>query len=332
MTAVENWTPATQTIPGALRQMLTAYHQRLQWEPLPPGLSGAAVWRGVDEQGQAVAVLKRWPPSMTNSRLSRIHQWLQQAGHLPFAPQVLQWAEGGSWRIYQGHCWDLSRWQAGQPRWCPTWPELRRACQAVALLHSAWPTVATGSCPGVSHRWQWLTLAPQILTRLDDLRRRYPQWEPLWERIRSVLHRHLPPLKQALQSILHLEASLQVCWRDLRQEHLLFVNGLEGPQISGIIDYGAADIDHPAVDLARLLGDYAAASPEPMRVFAEGLAAYEEAGRTLGPWRETVPLLHQTGTLAAIIRWLQRLYQGLESPLQLSVVLQRLTELLRCWP
>ena len=48
------------------------------------------------------------------------------------------------------------------------------------------------------------------------------------------------------------EISLHPCLGDVWAEHVLF----EGNQITGLIDFGGMRYDHPAQDLARLLGSY----------------------------------------------------------------------------
>jgi homoserine kinase type II len=42
------------------------------------------------------------------------------------------------------------------------------------------------------------------------------------------------------------------CFCDLHADHVLF----SGETVTGMVDFGAMKIDHPAIDLARLLGDY----------------------------------------------------------------------------
>jgi hypothetical protein len=59
--------------------------------------------------------------------------------------------------------------------------------------------------------------------------------------------------------------------------------------------------------------------------------AYETTGRYLGQWRDCVPLLSQAGTLAAVIRWLDRLERDTAIPASPEVAFQRIHELLRPW-
>lgn len=318
-----------QDLPTAIMLALRRSCSLLRWEPLNGGLSGATLWRGVDQEGRTQTVLKRWPTGMTAPRLLRIHRWMRQARLLSFVPRLLEWEGGSTVWVHHGLCWDLTSWQPGHPRTRPTAAELRLACEAVARLHAAWPQQGQGTCPGVLHRWQWLSNALCLLDKIDELQRRYAPWEEVLIEVRCTVRLHLPRLLERLRPALNLEGPLQVCLRDLRHEHVLFSFGTEGPFVSGIVDYGAADIDHPVVDLARLLGDYATEASDRLGLFEEGLTAYEAVGRSLGPWRQLAFLLHETGTLAAIVRWLHRLHHGLDPPLDPQVAFRRLGELLR---
>jgi hypothetical protein len=92
----------------------------------------------------------------------------------------------------------------------------------------------------------------------------------------------------------------QPCLRDVWGAHVLFT----GDAVTGVVDYGAVKPDHPAGDLARLLGDLVGDDPEP---FAAGLAAYRAAGGELDVPDGFVRLLDRTGVVCGVINWLLRL-------------------------
>jgi homoserine kinase type II len=95
--------------------------------------------------------------------------------------------------------------------------------------------------------------------------------------------------------------------------------------VTGIVDYGAMAIDHPAVDLARLLGDYAEDSHD---LFVRGLRAYRDAAGHFDSSEEFPILLAKTGALGSAINWLRRLESGVASPVGSADVARRLAGIL----
>jgi Ser/Thr protein kinase RdoA (MazF antagonist) len=114
--------------------------------------------------------------------------------------------------------------------------------------------------------------------------------------------------------------ALQPCVRDLRAEHVLF----EGGGVTGIIDFGAAAVDHPAVDLARLLGDYALDEA----IFRAGLRAYSQFRSAPEVTEEFVRLLARAGAVCSILRWLVRLVVQGETISDPARICERLARLL----
>ena len=81
---------------------------------------------------------------------------------------------------------------------------------------------------------------------------------------RAVAPRLLDPLREAAGR----PVPLQPCLRDARPEHFLF----EGDRVTGLVNFGAMDIDCVAGDLARLMGEWLDGDSTAR---AEALAAYE---------------------------------------------------------
>jgi Ser/Thr protein kinase RdoA (MazF antagonist) len=94
---------------------------------------------------------------------------------------------------------------------------------------------------------------------------------------------------------------LQPCLCDVWHDHVLF----DGDRLTGLIDYGAMKIDHPAVDLARLLGSLVEDDPEGWSV---GLAAYREVRPLSADEEELAHALDLSGTIAGASVWLRWLY------------------------
>jgi Ser/Thr protein kinase RdoA (MazF antagonist) len=95
---------------------------------------------------------------------------------------------------------------------------------------------------------------------------------------------------------------VQPCLCDVWHDHLLF----EGDRVTGVIDYGSAKIDHPAVDVARLLGSLVPDDPAAWQV---GVHAYRST-RPFGDEEvELARALDETGTVIGAAMWLRWLYE-----------------------
>jgi homoserine kinase type II len=225
------------------------------------------------------------------------------ARHLPFVPEVLTGAGGHPAFFESDRAWDCCRWLPGEPRPAPTPEEVAAACEAVARLHDAWAALATsrGPCPGVRNRLRVLAENESLLRAGPDaLPPVAPELDPLLRRAVAVAGRFAPLAIAALRPWENREGALQTCVRDLRGEHVLFSAGA----VTGIIDFGAAAVDHSAVDLARLLTDLAGVDSA---LFTAGLNAYRTARPAFDAADHFVKLLAETGTVCSVLGWLVRL-------------------------
>ena len=127
---------------------------------------------------------------------------------------------------------------------------------------------------------------------------------------------------EALRPWARYSFALQPCVRDLRGEHVLF----EASQITGIIDFGALAVDHPAGDLARLLNDFSASDTT---LFSAGLKSYR-AGGILAVPEEFVHLLTDSGTVCSVIGWLIRLTVRRDPVSEIAKTASRLEQLVAC--
>jgi homoserine kinase type II len=271
----------------------------LRWVSVAGGFSGAEVWRGDDASGRPVFALKAWPEEMTTSRLGSIHQWMTQAAHLPFVPAVLRANHASTVVSHAGRNWDLQRWLPGASLTNPSTADVEAACAALAQLHRAWSGQGEAVCPGVLNR---LRILGDFHTKFGSGVGSPPVSETLLLLMRKawgVVAARAAWAEQLLRPWRTLLLALRPCVRDLRSEHVLFSQGT----VSGIVDYGAMAVDHPAVDLARFLGDVAA---EDETRFTAGVRAY----RQIAPVEladDFVRVLLQTGAVCSVIGWLVRL-------------------------
>ena len=94
---------------------------------------------------------------------------------------------------------------------------------------------------------------------------------------------------------------LQPCLCDVWHDHVLF----DEDYVTGIIDYGAMKIDHPAVDVARLLGSFVEDDPAG---WATGIAAYRKVRPFTAEEEELARVLDLAGTTVGASVWLRWLF------------------------
>lgn len=296
--------PPLEPVPLAVLARYGPAVAGVRWVPLGSagGLSGAALWRGDDGDAPLFA-LKAWPAGMTAERLACIHGLMRRAAHLPIVPSILTTADGRSVVEAAGRVWDICRWMPGVADTDaePSPVRVANAAAALAGLHHAWapPAPTLGPCPAVLRR-----LDTQAAARRHHLVADRPiAHGPLADAVRravAVVVRLGPAAEQALAPWVARAVPLQPCLVDVRKDHVLFT----GDAVTGLVDYGAVQDDHPAADLARLLGELAG---DDEARSAAGLAAHAAAGGPPEPAPGFARLLDRTGVVAALAGWLVRL-------------------------
>jgi hypothetical protein len=284
------------------RSVLKRYERLLdplRWERAPAGFSGAEVWTGSDA-GEPIVALKRWPVGFSAMRLAGIHRWMSEARALSFIPTVLKAAYGETLVVEDDRVWDATRWMLGTPLEEPSIPDIESACAAIAKLHALWRTDRPPEpCRGVRNRLrllrEWI-----VSPGRSAMRSLTPELNSLVRHAIAIVARSAPHAVEILSRWEDVPLTVQPCIRDLRGEHVLFT----GKQVTGIVDFGAMAEDNPAVDLARLLGDYSLTNT---RGFASGLAAYRAAGMELDTPDDLIFELAHAGALGSAIIWLRRL-------------------------
>jgi Ser/Thr protein kinase RdoA (MazF antagonist) len=286
-----------------------------QIEPLGSagGMSGAEFWRFESPSGRMV--LRRWPSEHPSpERLRWIHEVLFHAAKrgITFIPAPVRTTSGDSFVQDAGHLWELAPWMPGAADFeaSPTAEKLRAAMSALARLH-----VTVDDFPlGLS---QHVVGAPAIGRRLARLRNllggkigelsnsleniQWPEFERLARVFLTALPVYLPRAVERLTPLVNVPLAIQPCLRDIWHDHVLFT----GSEVTGIIDFGAVDIDTPATDIARLLGSLVGDDAFGWRA---GLDAYATV-RPLAAEEETaVRALDSCGTILAGCNWIRWIY------------------------
>ncbi|HEV3120405.1 MAG TPA: phosphotransferase, partial [Isosphaeraceae bacterium] len=220
-----------------------------------------------------------WPQEgPERGKLKQIHGWLADAGRLGFVPVPLAARDGQTVQEHAGRLWEVVPWMPGAPERLipPAKARLVAAMGGLAAFHNSLAHhQITGPSPGMGRRLRELEelvaggfqSLEQVLTqRKSDpvcaLARRWLRAAPVYA----------PEMIERLRHVASQPVALQPCLRDLRAEHLLF----EGDRLTGLVDFGAMDVESVAADLARLLADWVW-QDRTMR--AEALAAYAASRR-----------------------------------------------------
>jgi hypothetical protein len=304
------------------------------WKPsgTAGGFSGAQIWRAETGEGQALCLKGHPPGRMAWSILSgNVHRWMRET-RLSIVPRI-RWTGDGhstvpSARWDTGLCWvwELMDWMPGRADFhsSPKDRRLAAAVEAIAELHRNWAKCASSvqPVPAVARRLRALTDWERTValgwrphfTMADGALRQPAEiaWNILPSRVRQAI--------RDLEPWLAVTAPLQPCLCDVWHDHVLF----DGDRVTGIIDYAAMKIDHPAVDLARLLGSLI--PDDPVRT-AFALDVYQSLVPLSHP--QLVELLDRTGTVVAATHWLRSLYLDRRSYPNITEVAERLTAIVQ---
>jgi homoserine kinase type II len=104
-----------------------------------------------------------------------------------------------------------------------------------------------------------------------------------------------------LKPFAEIPLPLQVCIRDVWHDHVLF----EGDRVTGIVDFGAIEVDTPATDIARLLGSLVG---DEEAGWQAGLEAYAQVRPLTLIERKAVQALDAAGTILAGCNWIRWIY------------------------
>src|SRR5262245_15833797 len=233
------------------------------------GMSGAQFWRLTTPRG--TLVLRRWPSEYpTSERLRFIHAVRNYATRngVSFLPVPIATRDGDTFIEHGGYLWELAAWLAGTADYerSPSDEKLRSAMAALAQFHLATADFGAGQPHPAARR---TARAPAIIKRLDRLRAlagggvaelsraiddaTWPEFAALSRQFITALPQAIPPAIAKLEPIAEVPLPLQPCLRDIWHDHVLFTND----EVTGLIDFGAIEIDTPSTDIARLLGSLA---------------------------------------------------------------------------
>ena len=301
------------------------------------GFSGARLWQL--ESARGPLCLRRWPIGHPDSeRLEWLGRVLLHAFECgcEVVPVPFRARDQKRHVTHQGHLWELAPWMPGEAvdREAIDPDQLRAGLAALATFHLAMEqfTWAPGQPdrappPGVCSRLE--TLRGWTDRRLDQLHRAVATTsgrfaDALRERGEAIIALYgesAAEVEHLLEVASRTEVELIPCIRDIHAEHVLF----QEKRVSGIVDFGSLRYDHPATDIARLLGDWAA---DDLELWDLGLAAYEQARPLADHDRMLIPMADRSAVLLSGMVWLEWVYfEGRQFERE-SAVLRRIDAIL----
>ncbi len=320
-----------------LQHVLSSWPATIRVESCVPlgnrgGLSGAALWKVTNDLGSFC--LRRWPTGNPSSdRLRWIHDRLLSAASAGchFIPTPWPSFQGATFVAYQDHLWELTPWMPGRAdfRDHPSEARLESAMRALAQLHqglSLPQDITQGPAPGLERRW----LALQAEDLSVSLRDRWPRAierlasprdRELLREMLTHLPRWLEPARTSVGDKRSLEVPLQACVRDLWHSHVLF----EEDHVSGIVDFGAMQIDSVCADLTRLLGTLIDSSASLWRA---GLTTYGHLHPLSSHEQQLLVAYDISSTFLSSVQWLRWICDEEREFEDTALVSQRLHSLL----
>ncbi|MGE3239807.1 MAG: phosphotransferase enzyme family protein [Pirellulales bacterium] len=275
------------------------------------GLSGAEFWRLVAPRG--ALGLRRWPiEHPTPERLALIHAVLRHAAGrgIDFVPVPIGTTLGDTFVREEGQLWELAPWLPGAADYeeAPSVEKLRAAMISLARFHLAvadFPvTTRLAPAPAITQRLKRLRELQSggistLVAAIDEST--WPQLAPLVRGLTAALPRAVPSAIAQLAPLADTPLPLQFCIRDVWCDNFLFI----GNTVTGLVDFGAVDVDTRATDVARLLGSLAGDSATQ---FHDGLAAYSSVCELSDQELRAVHAIDVGGTTLAACNWLRWIY------------------------
>ena len=237
---------------------------------------------------------------------TKTHQLMRYAGRaLNYVPWPRATVDGKTVAFSDGAFWSLETWLPGEHVETADRPHVKIAATALWMLHEVThDSQCFGAfkeeapCKAVQRRFNALQVPPATASSPPL---------PQCRRIEDLLPRAITNVRGIVADVVGVPVRRQPILGDLRRQDVLFSNG----RVTGLVDFGAATIDSPLVDLTRLLGELAG---EDETLWRAGLAAYQMQRRLSEEELALIPALDAGGVVGAGLNWLRWLADGTVRP------------------
>ena len=267
------------------------------------GFSGAIINQIKSPAGDHC--LRKWPtPHPTQERLDWIHRVLLhgKVNGCPI-PFPIRSNAGETFIRFQNHFWELTPWLPGSANFeqDPNSERLENTVETLAKIHqsNAQIQLKVGQSRNILERIEQLRDFHMRFGMID----RHPslQHSEMMTSLHSQLRRcsnQVQPCLENLQQIGYQPLVLQPVIRDLWHDHILFT----GNQVTGIVDFGAMQMDNVTLDLARMLGSLIGDPDDPR--WTAALEQYQLFRPLTTTERRAIQMLDRSAVLLGSLNWL----------------------------
>ena len=290
------------------------------------GFSGAQFWQV--ETIEETYCLRRWPKEQPSvEQLDWIHRVLIHcaANGAAMVDAPLRTTDGATFVKSDGFVWQLSHWLPGQANYCdePNDEKLVNAISALAQFHLAAAQVNLDFRPSSN-----VTERLNMLGRVKDVLRQVvaapASIHPSLNDLRSLVSAKGEVLaQQLLVQLSPFESTIlpiQPVIRDIWHDHIFFI----GDEVTGIIDFGAMEMDTVCLDISRLLGSMLGENTEKWKL---ALASYSGIRALTEPERQLISVLDKSGVLLGCVNWLKWFFLDQREFENMAAVEKRITQL-----
>lgn len=260
--------------------ILTQYQlppiQRVEYLGGAGGFSGAQLWKVHSQQSASGEArpgcaedfcLRRWP--LHHPDLDRL-QWINLVlVHVVSngCPEIAVPREANSGQRFiaqEGFLWEVAPWMPGKADFASDANEerLSNVANVLARFHlgSAQVNLDFRNSPNAKSRYDALTSAGELIAVIEKTTKQSST--PCVNFLRELLIRlgveTANKLAAGLEPFVGEVFPVQPVIRDIWHDHILFT----GNQVTGIVDFGAMQMDSVALDLARVLGSIVGDQPQ----------------------------------------------------------------------
>jgi len=269
------------------------------------GFSGAQIWKITTAERSYC--LRRWPLAHPDpERLDWINLVLIHASGLdcPFLATPIESNSGRRYVSANGFLWELTPWMPGKATFedDPNDQRLEHVMTCLAKFHLASAQVNLGFqlSQNVAARLAALHGAGSVIQEIQraDTTQVSEPIDRLCKIITSLGTEHAHRLADRIEPFTRHVFPVQPVIRDVWHDHLLFQDN----ELTGLIDYGAMQMDNVALDLSRALGSLVGSQPAR---WSAALQVYSNL-RQLSPGEiELVFALDQSAPFLSGLNWLK---------------------------